>query len=495
MPQSAAISIFSSSLKSSSDTFLFFETIFERFFLILNLVFLSAFAIFIGFSQAKVYASIDSEAVQGDKVLLRICLLMIVFIRVFAAPEVFQASLGNGLKLMVLPNHRVPQVWVNVWYNVGSKDEVDGHTGLAHILEHMMFHGTAKYPDFNKVIDGCGGVSNARTSFDYTNYYEIVPKSCLSKMLDIEADRMQNLIFDDKKIALELQAVREERLRSEQSQEFLAYEQALAALHVRGPYHHLPIGWMSDIENTKISDIKDWYKSWYLPNNAVVVVGGDVDTKEVLHLVNKYFTGIAPKVLPARNIRQDVPLRGNTHLTVKSKSFTADSTSFLYLVPSLVSAKDKTEPYAIYVMAAMLASGDSSILNKALVQSGKALFVDVSYSILRRYNSGLSLSISTNKLLPKQNLLQILQKVAQGGFTAKDLARAKTMVLADYVFSQDDFSDVLSKYSSYEISGATLAEHAKFKQRIEAVTAKDIQKVLKKYLIDQKFVQLDLVRS
>lgn len=433
--------------------------------------------------------------VQGDKVLLRLFLLTLLFVKSYANTDVFEASLGNGLRLMVLPDHRVPQVWTSIWYNVGSKDELDGHTGLAHILEHVMFHGTKLHPDFDKEIYACGGYANARTSFDYTNYYSLVRKDCLAKMLELEADRMSNLILDEKKISLELKAVREERLQNEQSQSFLAFEQALSSLYIRGPYHHLPIGWMSDIENATLNDIKDWYKKWYLPNNALVVVGGDVDSAEVLNLVSKYFADIKPKLLPLLSERRNAPHRGNINLTVKSKTFSGDSMSLMYIVPSLVSANSEQDPYALLVLSAMLSYGENSILQQKFVKTGKALSVGSTYSFLRRYQSDFIIGAEGDKLLDSKLVLLELQKLAKGQFSQQALDRAKTQILAEHIFGQDQFTDFLFMHANYEILGIGIKRLKQFPQSIQSVSAKDVQSVVKKYFIDKYYVQQNLIRS
>ena len=216
------------------------------------------------------------------------------------AGDVQEFMLDNGLKLVVKEDHRAPVVVSQVWYKVGSSYEHAGITGISHALEHMMFKGTKKYPpgEFSRIIATNGGEENAFTSSDYTAYFQTLEKSRLPISFELESDRMRNLVLPKDEFAREIEVVKEERrMRTEDDPQALLYETLNATAFETSPYRQPIIGWMSDLEAMKISSLKDWYKKWYAPNNATVVVVGDVNADEVYKLALKYF---AP--LPRENI-------------------------------------------------------------------------------------------------------------------------------------------------------------------------------------------------
>ncbi len=209
-----------------------------------------------------------------------------------AKPQIFESTLDNGLKILVKPDHRAPVVVAQIWYKVGSSYEVGGSTGLSHVLEHMMFKGTAKLAPgkFSKVIAENGGRENAFTGKDYTAYFQQLEKSRLSVSFELEADRMRNLTLPEEEFSKELPVVMEERrLRTEDKPRSLTYEQFSAAAHISSPYHHPIIGWMNDLENMKVADLRAWYQKWYAPNNATLIVVGDVKPDEVFALAKKHY--------------------------------------------------------------------------------------------------------------------------------------------------------------------------------------------------------------
>jgi zinc protease len=220
--------------------------------------------------------------------LLRISFLCIVFAQLSwaASPDsadTHEYQLNNGLKLIVREDHRAPTVAHMVWYRAGSMDEVNGKTGVAHVLEHMMFKGTHKVKtgEFSRLVAAVGGRENAFTSRDYTAYFQQVEKSKLEDVIRLEADRMSNLNFDDAEFLKEIQVVMEERrLRTEDNPSSLLNESLMATAYMSSPYRHPVVGWMNDLQNMKASDARDWYRSWYAPNNATVVIAGDVDAKK-----------------------------------------------------------------------------------------------------------------------------------------------------------------------------------------------------------------------
>ena len=217
----------------------------------------------------------------------------------FANPHAY--ILTNGLKLIVKEDHRSPVVVSQIWYRVGSIDEVNGVTGVAHVLEHMMFKGTEKIPngEFSKKIAAAGGRENAFTGYDYTGYYQQLHKQHLPMAMELESDRMRNLVLTKEEFDKEIKVVMEERrLRTDDQARALVYEKMMSVAFQAHPYKNPIIGWMNDLENMRVEDAQDWYDRWYAPNNAVLVVVGDVKADDVFQLAQKYYGAIEKQPLP-----------------------------------------------------------------------------------------------------------------------------------------------------------------------------------------------------
>lgn len=217
--------------------------------------------------------------------------------------EVYEKTLGNGLKVLVKEDHRAPVLVQQIWYRAGSMDERTGTTGVAHVLEHMMFKGTKDVPvgEFSRIIAAAGGRENAFTSYDYTAYFQQLHKSKLPLAMKLESDRMHNLLMSEKEFGKEVRVVMEERRwRTEDEPRSLMFERLMATAYQEHPYHNPIIGWMIDLQNMTASDALDWYKTWYAPNNATLVIAGDVEAKEVFALAQKYYGAIPRVKLPPR---------------------------------------------------------------------------------------------------------------------------------------------------------------------------------------------------
>ena len=230
-----------------------------------------------------------------------------------------EKTLANGLRVIVQEDRRAPTVVHMVWYRAGSMDEVDGTSGVAHVLEHMMFKGTKtlKQGEFNKRVAAAGGRDNAFTSLDYTAYFQQVPSARLGEMMSLEADRMANLVLDAKEFEQEIRVVMEERrLRTEDNPQAQVHEKQMAAAFQAHPYRRPIIGWMNDLENMTAADARDWYRRWYAPNNAYVIVVGDVNKDEVFRLAEKHYGKIPRKVLPERKPQTEPAQVGAKRLTV-----------------------------------------------------------------------------------------------------------------------------------------------------------------------------------
>ncbi len=253
------------------------------------------------------------------KKLVPLLALLVASVPALANP--FDTTLANGLRVIVKEDRRAPTAVHMIWYRAGAMDEKDGTSGVAHVLEHMMFKGTKKYAsgEFNKIVAEAGGRDNAFTSLDYTAYFQIVPKAALPRMMELEADRMKNLQLTAKEFEQEIKVVMEERrMRTEDNPQALVHEALRAAAFQAHPYRRPVIGWMDDLEHMTYKDAQDWYHTWYTPSNAYLVVVGDVDHQAVFDLAKKTYGRIKPHALPSRKPQNEPPQAGIKRVTVKA---------------------------------------------------------------------------------------------------------------------------------------------------------------------------------
>ena len=233
----------------------------------------------------------------------------------------YETTLKNGLRVIVKEDRRAPTAVQMVWYRIGSMDEVDGASGVAHVLEHMMFKGTPSVGpgEFNKRVAAAGGKDNAFTSRDYTAYFQQIPKEKLADMMALEADRMRHLNVDAKEFEQEIKVVMEERrMRTDDNPQAKLFEQMNAAAFQAHPYRRPIIGWMNDLENMTAADAKAWYDTWYVPNNAYVVITGDVDHKTVFALAEQHYGPLEGRALPVRRQQIEPKQEGTRRVTVKA---------------------------------------------------------------------------------------------------------------------------------------------------------------------------------
>jgi len=284
--------------------------------------------------------------------------------------DTHEKTLANGMKIVIKEDHRAPVVVSQVWYKVGGAQEHSGITGVSHVLEHMMFKGTEKYPDgeFSSIVAEIGARDNAFTGRDYTGYYQLMEKSKLEVSFDLESDRMLNLILKPDDFISELEVVKEERrLRTDDNPNARVYEQLYASAFVNSPYHHPIVGWMNDLDNLKVEDLKTWYQRWYAPNNATLVVVGDVEPENTFALAEKYFAAAKNRPIKQSKPRAEHPQSGPRRVSVRAVA----KLPYLmlgYKVPSLATAEHDWEPYALSVLAGVLDGGRSARLSKRLVR-------------------------------------------------------------------------------------------------------------------------------
>lgn len=418
---------------------------------------------------------------------------LLVSFAAFANP--YEYLLDNGLKLIVKQDHRSPVVVTQIWYQAGSIDEVNGVTGVAHVLEHMMFKGTEKVPggEFSKKIAAAGGRENAFTSYDYTAYYQQLHKRHLPMAMELEADRMRNLILTEEEFAKEIKVVMEERrLRTEDQPRSLLYEKMMATTYQSHPYKNPIIGWMNDLENMRVEDAQEWYDRWYEPNNAILVVVGDVKADEVFKLAQKNYGPIQQRrsLLPinARKPQTEPPQLGIKRITVKAPA----ELPYLmmgYHVPAIRNVTADWEPYALEMLESVLDGHASARLNKSLVREKHiASSASAGYSAIARGPSIFFLSAipSAGKTVTEleQALRGEIEKIIQHGVTDEELARVKAQVVAGHVYQRDSIFSQAMQIGRLESIGLSFRDIDLMLEKLKAVTAEQIRDVAKKYFSD-----------
>ena len=420
-------------------------------------------------------------------------LLLPLFNALAWAGDTQEFTLANGLKLIVKEDHRSPVVFSSVWYRVGSSHEPLGITGVSHVLEHMMFRGTPRFGpgELSRIIADNGGKENAATSDDFTYYYEELPADKLAISFKLEADRMQHLSLDEQAFNKEIQIVMEERrLRTDDNPESKLFERFCATAYIASPYHHSTIGWMNDLANMRVIDIRQWYQTWYTPNNATVLVVGDVKSQEVYALTQQYFGPLPSRPLPVVKPQKEVEPLGKREAIVAVPA----KLPYLFLgynVPSLVTAASPSEAYALEILAALLNGGDSARLPTKLVRAKQiAASTSVAYDLYSRLDGLFILSA-----LPaaKYNLEQVegallaeINSLKAKPVTPQELARSKTGLIASRTFQRDSIESQAGEIGSLISVGRFWQDAEAYSQRIQAVTAAQVQAVAKKYLSDQR---------
>ena len=430
--------------------------------------------------------------------LLRISFVFILFTQISWATgaqpaDTHEYQLSNGLKLIVREDHRAPTVAHMVWYRAGSMDEVNGKTGVAHVLEHMMFKGTHKVKsgEFSRLVAAVGGRENAFTSRDYTAYFQQVEKSKLENVIKLEADRMSNLNFDDAEFFKEIQVVMEERrLRTEDNPSSLLNESLMATAYMSSPYRHPVIGWMNDLQNMKPVDARDWYRSWYAPNNATVVVAGDVDAKQILALVEKYYGAAATHELPVRKPQIEPPQKGIKQVQVKAPADNAQL-AMAWKVPRLKPGKlDDVEPYALELLTAVLDGYDNARLNRTLVKQEKVVNdVGVGYDMVSRgpelFLIGATMAKGKTVDQAQGSIRKALEEVKQKGILESELKRIKVRILSDQIYKRDSIFGQAMEIGSTEMAGFSWKDINYMLEKMQTITPEQVQAVAKKYLVDE----------
>ncbi len=426
--------------------------------------------------------------------LLRSCIVALPLIFVVAsafAAAIPQRTLANGMKIIVKEDHRSPVAVSMVWYRAGSMDEVSGTTGVAHVLEHMMFKGTQKVPagEFSRTIARAGGRENAFTSRDYTAYYEQLHKSRLPLALELEADRMVNLSFAGDEFARELKVVMEERRsRADDDPHSQLHEQLMATVYLSHPYRWPVVGWMNDLQNMQLPDARGWYEKWYAPNNATLVVAGDVDPEEVFQLAEKSFGSIPARALPERKMQIEPRQFGIKRITVKAPA-ELPYLVMAYRAPVLRDVESDWEPYALFVLNGILDGNDASRLNRELVRSMRvANSANSSYDLINR---GPALFFLDAVPAEGRTVAEVeaalrdqIRVLVEQGVSNDELQRVKAQVTAAQVYARDSVYYQALRIGMLQTIGLPYDSSDLQVKKLQEVTADQVREVARKYFID-----------
>jgi zinc protease len=418
-------------------------------------------------------------------------------------PPVSDFTLSNGLEVVVIPDHRTPVVTHMIWYKVGSADETPGKSGLAHFLEHLMFKGTAKNPAgrFSQWLAEIGGQENAFTTSDYTGYYQRVAKEYLPKTMEFEADRMTGLVLTDDNVLPERDVVLEEyNMRVGNSPEARIGEQVAAALYLNHPYGRPVIGWHQEIEKLNREDALAFYHRFYTPNNAVVVVAGDVTAEEVKALTEKTYGKVArvAEVPPRARPQEPVPVAVR-QLTMADGHVAQPSLQRSYLVPSTVTAKPG-EAEALEVLAQVLGAGETCrlyrelVVEKRIASSAGGWYLGTSLDDTRFGVSATPLPGVTFATV-EAAIDAAIAEIAEHGVTAEEFERARTRLIADTVYAQDNQATMAQWYGEALSSGESVERVGSWTSRLRAVTPEAVRDAARTWLDKRRSVTGYLVKE
>src|SRR5450830_68368 len=413
-------------------------------------------------------------------------------------PKAEQFTLSNGLTVIVKPDRRAPTAVHMLWVRVGSMDEVDGTSGVAHVLEHMMFKGTPTVPpgEFSRRVAALGGRENAFTGKDYTGFYQQIPANRLEDVMKLESDRFAHNQWADDEFAKELEVVKEERrMRTEDNPRALMHEAVDAAVFVASPYRRPVVGWMSDLQAMTANDARAFYQRWYVPTNAVVVVAGDVDAVQVHRLAEKYYGSVTARALPPRKPREEPVQVGLRRMDFKAPAEQA-YVSMTYKVPALQSLASPqvtdSDALALTVLSAVLDGYSGARLARALTQGDNRVADSVGAG-----NGlwGRGPQVFTLDGVPAQGktaaqveaaLREQVARVARDGVTEVELNRVKTQWVAHEVYKLDSVFNQARELGSNWVQGLPLDASEQLIARLRAVTAEQVKAVAGKYFGDDQ---------
>lgn len=420
-----------------------------------------------------------------------------------AGAKVADFRLDNGLRLVVIPDHRAPVVTHMIWYKVGAADETPGKSGLAHFLEHLMFKGTAKNPAgrFSTVVARIGGQENAFTSSDYTGYYQRVPAEQLKTVMEFEADRMTGLVLTDAVVLPERDVILEERnQRMENNPRARLGEQMDAALFLNHPYGKPIIGWRHEMEGLTREDAIEFYRRFYGPNDAVVVIAGDIEPEAARKLAQETYGQIKPQNgIQARKRPQEPPQASPRSLTLADPRVEQPAVQRSYLVPSFATGKPG-QSEALEVLGHILGTGSNSRMYRELVVDKRVAVSAGAYydsSALDMAKFGFYASPGAGVTLPQVEAAAdaVIAQVIDKGVTDEELERAKSRMIADAIYAQDNQASMARWYGTALMTGATVDDVRQWPNRIRAVTAQQVQDAAREFLDKKRSVTGYLIKD
>jgi len=433
--------------------------------------------------------------------LLAFCVLPVA---VLAAGNVTTFSLPNGMDAVVIEDRRAPVVTHMVWYRIGAADEMPGKSGIAHLLEHLMFKGTKKYGpgQFSEIVSANGGSENAFTSFDYTGYFQRVAADRLELMMDMESDRMRGLILSEEDATTERQVVLEERnSRTENNPGALFSEQLAAALYLNHPYGIPIIGWKHEVEKLTRQDALDWYQKYYAPNDAILVVAGDVDPENVKALATKYYGAVRPTENLAKRERPTEP----PQLAARRLQMSDGRVSQPYVIRTYLAvernAGDQKKAAALQILAELLGgSGLTSVLGQKLVLDQKvALQASAFYDGMSLDRSGFGVFVVPAEGVSLQEgedaMDAVIADFLQNGIDQDHLVRIKAQIKAAEIYGRDSLQGMARRYGEGLTSGLTVQDIEDWPTVLQSITADDIMAAAKDVFDRRKSVTGWLMRD
>ncbi|MDE2605426.1 MAG: insulinase family protein [Burkholderiales bacterium] len=414
-----------------------------------------------------------------------------------AQAPVQQYQLANGLTVILKPDHRAPTAVQMLWVRVGSMDEVDGTSGVAHALEHMMFKGTPTTGpgEFSRRVAALGGRENAFTGRDNTGYYQQVPAARLEEVMRLEADRFAHNQWPDEEFRKEIEVVKEERrMRTDENPRARLDEQLNAAAFEASPYHRPVVGWMSDLDAMTPQDVRDFYHRWYVPANAALVIGGDIDPQQVRKWVDQYYGSIPARPVPVRKPRLEPAQRGIRRIEFKAPADQA-YVALAFKVPQLTSFEEtpaNDDALALTVLAAVLDGYDGARLDRALTQGPDRVAdaVDADNGLWGRGPqlftlAGVPAAGKTAEQV-EAALREQVAKVARDGVTEAELQRVKTRWTAAQIYRLDSLMAQTQELGSAWVKGLPLDANDRLIARLRAVTAEQVKAVAARYFGDDQ---------
>lgn len=414
-------------------------------------------------------------------------------------------TLPNGMRVLVYENPRAPTALHMVWVKAGSMDETNGRTGLAHVLEHMMFKGTKTLApgEFSRRVAALGGRENAFTSKDYTGYFQQIHKDSLREVMRLEADRQRNLQIKEEEFKKEIQVVMEERrLRTDDNPTSLAFEALYAQAFAANPVRNPIIGWMNDLEHLSVKDVDDWYRTWYAPNNLILVVAGDVKSDQIWNWAKEFYGPMKSRILPARKPQAEPEQNGIRRVALRAPAKNA----FLmmgYKVPTLNETlgpltsgeKPARDFVALGVLSTLLDDPGTGRLTKRLVRDEKvAVSVGAGSDSLARGPGLFVIDVTASPGVTLESLeakvKEEIAAIAKSGVEEKELTRIKRQAKASQVFRQDSGFSLAMEAARLLLSGRDLKDSDRWLDVLDAITSEDIQRVAKTFFSDHQLTVL-----